>query len=304
MKSASGYCFAFPGRDAIVNGLDNSFYQQYKSVRDIFQEASDFLGADIAAMCYEKEEIEQKWQTICLVIHCYAIFKVVLEQYGVPEAFAGYSQGEFTACAVAGVYSFPEVLGLVSSLENILIGEVHENESMYRMVDISDSSLEKICKQVDPTGRKVGISAYISDSQNIISGNNIYVKNVIEESRKNGLRWAIRIQTDKAYHQALCDSAAQKAELYFKKMELLQPSSPIFSCYDGKSSMDAYEINEKLSKQINHPIQWKKIVNQLLEDGVNQLLELGPGCTVSGNTRICNDRLSCRWIGKTEGLLL
>lgn len=302
MKNTIRYCCAFPGRDAIKSGLNHSFYLKYEMVRDIFHAASDYCGKDIAAISYGKQSIARKWLTICLVTHCFAIYQIVKERYGVPETFAGYSQGEFTACAAAGVFGFPDVLGLVSSLEAILEEEGAKEESMYRIVGISAEKLDEICNQVDSTGENVCVSAYISDLQNIISGKNDLVRKVIDEAKKNGARWAINIQADRGYHSYLCTKEAGKAKPIFDKIALSMSCEPVFSCFDGKKSTDPLSAKDRLSRQIDHPILWDRIVNQLIAEGINQLIEIGPGCTVSGNTRICNEQMSCRWIGTTEEL--
>ncbi len=297
-----GYCYAFPGRDAIRGGLSPSFYQKYEAVRKIFREASDYVEEDIADLSFGTAAIEQKWQTVCLVTHSYSIYEIVRQQYGEPEVFAGYSQGEFTACTAAGAFRFPDVLGLISSLEAILAKEKGKEESMYRIVDMSPEKLDEICKQVDETGKNVCVSAYISDSQNIISGKNEFIYQVIDAVKKDGARWAIRIMTDRGYHSPLCGEAARHAKEYFDRAILSKTCLPVYSCYDGQKSINPVCARDRLSRQIDHPIRWNQIVSQLLKEGIHQLIEIGPGCTVSGNTRICNDEMSCRWIGKAEEL--
>ena len=59
-------------------------------------------------------------------------------------------------------------------------------------------------------------------------------------------------------------------------------------------------IRHKLSMQLDHPLQWGALVRRLQQNGVRRLLEIGPGCTVSGNTRVAAPALECRWINTAK----
>jgi len=302
MNKTDRWCAAFPGREAAAKGLDNSFYQNFKRVKLIFEEASDYFKKDIAKICYSSDQIQAKWQTIGLVIHCYSIYHIVIEKYGLPNALAGYSQGEFTACAASGIAALTDILGLIKQLEKILESTKTEDEGMYRMVDIDTGTLEKCCKQVDQTGLKLNISSYVSDTQNIISGKKSDMKEAITLAKKQGARWAINLNSDRAYHSPLCNAAAQKAKKYFNNVRLSETFTPVYSCYDGEKSTDSETIFNQLSKQINHPIRWKKIVKNLIGENSLKLIELGPGCTISANSRISDERMNCVWIGTVTDL--
>jgi len=296
------WCIAFPGREAVSKRMDSSFYQNYKEVRRLFEEAEDYIKKDITKMCYNSSSIPAEWQTLCLITHCYGIYKVFIDRYGLPDAVAGYSQGEFTACTAAGVFSFPEILELILKLETILQEENKKAECMYRFIDIDTSLLKEICTLVDETGNYVCISSYISDSQTIVSGSRKHVDKVIDLARKYGVRWVIDLKTEVAFHSPLCNTIRDKAEVYFIKQKLYQATCPVYSCLDGKKSIVNTIICRKLSKQINHPIQWRTIVKNMVDSGLITMYELGPGCTVSSNSRIADDRLHCRWIGSSNEL--
>lgn len=293
---------AFPGREAVVKGLNNSFTDKYTLSKQVFEKASDFMKYDIAKVCYSGTLIDEKWKTICLITHCVAIYKVFESLYGIPAAFTGYSQGEFAACTASGVFEFPEILGLVYHLECLLYSDKCNNEGMFRLVDITTDILMECCHTVDNREINVNISAYISDTQNIISGKLDYVKKVIELAKLHGARWAIDLHADRAYHSSLCNNPAQMARPYFEEARTWDAIAPVYSCYDGMRCLDGAVIKDKLSMQINHPIQWSKIITNAINDGILNLVELGPGCTVSANTRIADSRMNCRWVGEIDDL--
>lgn len=268
----------------------------------MFQEASDFCHKNIAKMCYDAFSIDAEWQTVCLITHCYALYKIVVTHYGIPDSTAGYSQGEFTACIAAGVFKFPEILGLIYNLEQLLLNRQTSNEGMYRIIDISASRLEKICHEVDSEEKYLSISAWLSETQNIISGKQDYLEAVIKKAKENGARWAIHLKSEKAYHCQLCDEPAKKSNSFFQSQRVKEAEFPVYSCYDGKRSFSGETIKYKLSKQINHPIKWKTLITNMADDGIKNLIEIGPGCTVSANARIADSRMICKWIGTIADL--
>ncbi|QUI21861.1 ACP S-malonyltransferase [Vallitalea pronyensis] len=293
---------AFPGREAISKGLDKSFYEEDVQVKDIFEQASDCMKYDLAKMCYGGTRIHVKWEMICLVTHCYAIYKVIERMYGKPRAFAGYSQGEFIACVAAGVFELSDTLRLIHQLESILMSESSHDECMYRIIGIHKETLEKCCQKVDENHEKVCVSSYISHTQNIISGKYNHVKKVIELAKKKGARWAINLYAEKAYHSPLRNRAAYRAKADFEHMKVFNHAGPVYSCYDGTKSYNGKLIRDKLSRQINHPIQWFTLVNNMKSEAIVDLIEIGPGCTVSANTRIADSTLNCKWIGNIGDL--
>lgn len=296
------WCAAFPGREAIEKGLDTSFFKNYKEVRELFHIANDFCHKDIAKLCYDTFTIDIEWQTVCLVTHCYALYKIMKAEFGTPDCAAGYSQGEFTACVAAGVFKFPEILELIYKLELLLHGSQTTRECMYRIIGIATKRLEEICREADQTGNFVNISAYLSDTQNVISGKQDYAEVVIGKAKQNGARWAIPLNAERAFHCCLCNIPAEKsAELFFKQ-NVNTAEFPVYSCYDGKESLVGEIVKGKLSKQLNHPIMWKTLITNMADDGINQLIEIGPGCTVSANSRIADVRMRCKWIGSMSDL--
>lgn len=297
-----GWCAAFPGREAVLKGLDKSFYRDFTLVRNIFEEADEILKVKLEKFCYTNEKIEFTWQTICLVTHCYAIYKVMEVIYGKPNAFVGYSQGEFTAFAASDIIKFSEILLLIKSLENILYEEKVIGECMYRIVNVDILELLKACRIVDNYGNKVSVSSYISDKQNIISGLRNNVMEVIQILKRQKNIWAIDLHSDRAYHSPMCNQIAEKSKSLFNKVQFYTPSIPVFNCYDGLKNQDKNLLKEKLSKQINHPIRWNRIIKGLVESNIFNLVEIGPGCTVSGNSRIAHERINCSWIGSTDNL--
>lgn len=287
---------AFPGREAVAKGLDSTVFKNAAAAQRVFRRASEYCAVDMVSLCYGEGKDEGPWTTVGLVTHCYGIYKTLEEWRGRPKAFAGYSQGEFTACAAAGVFVFPEVLGLILRLERILEEDSPADEAMIRVMDLDQKVLRECCQQYQESGKHVYISAYLSDTQNIISGKQPDLQELVQELKKRGARWALPLPVKRGYHSPLCQASAERARKYFQRMRLCSPSNPVYSCYDGHRSTDPIIIRDKLSRQVQHPIHWKALADNCVSDGIQSLIEIGPGCTVSGNTRIANPNIACRWV--------
>ena len=295
-------CVAFPGREAVLKGFDKTFYNNFNISKEVVEYISDTLHEDILGMCLNKIDMPEEMTAVCLVAHCYSLYKAVESVYGTPECFAGYSQGEFCACAAAGMFEITDALKLILNLERLLLKTSAEAESMVRVIDLDIEILKVICREIDPSGKKLCVSAYISNNQNIVSGKKDELKKLRAAAKNNGARWVLNLDSKRAYHSSLCSDAAQSAKKYFDSIILSKPGRYIYSCFDGQGSKNENTALKKLSKQITSPIQWKKLVANLYIRGINNILEIGPGCTVSANSRIAQPDMNCIWIGSVDDL--
>ncbi len=290
---------AFPGREAYDKGMDDSFCRNFAASREAMEQACDYMQKDLAALCYKGEKAEERWKSVCLAAHCYAAYRAVAPRLNQPHVFTGYSQGEFTACAAAGVFSFPEVLGLIFQLETILLEGKRSDEGMVRIIGLERSRLRSCCRQADPQGKEVFISAIYSADQTMLSGRYPQLAEAARLAKRQGAQWALPIATERAFHSPLCAGAGDTAQPLFEAFPA-RDAGTVYSCYDGQPSCRGSMIRHKLSMQLDHPLQWGALVRRLQQNGVRRLLEIGPGCTVSGNTRVAAPALECRWINTAK----
>lgn len=292
---------AFPGREAAKKNFDGGFYRADASVRGVWQQAEDCIGERLAQRCFSEKHLPKRLEMAALLTHCLSIYRFFSSRFGGPSAFLGFSQGEFTALTAAGVLPFPQVLRLLLRLESRLALPAGE-ECMYRIVDFPVQQLEKCCRQADPDGESLCVGAFLSETQNILSGRKERVLSAAALAKKCGARWAIRLDGERAYHSPLCRRIQEESAEDFAEMQVSAPAAPVYSCVDGMPSEDGNALRDKLSRQIASPILWQKLIRRLAESGIRELYEFGPGCTVSGNARLADGRMNCRWIGRPEDI--
>ena len=214
-----------------------------------------------------------------------------------PYAAIGFSQGEFAAVSAAGSLTFPGVLKLVYELELLLINDsAIKNGSMVRVMELDREILRECCSSVDPDGESIILSITYSNDQNVVSGKSDKIKELSKLAKEKGARWVIPLDGGGAFHSPLCRDILFTSRRIFDKYQFQDPEYAVFSCVDGNMTMDAKSVKEKLSQQIAMPILWDTLIKNQREHGNNCILELGPGCTISGNTRIIDDSITCKWI--------
>ena len=298
MSTFEKYSIAFPARDAFYHGLSREFYDEFSEFRNIFDLASTYFSENLYEIAYVNPDKNSNLHTVCLIVHCIALYQLLLSHCKKePYAAFGFSQGEFAAISAANSLPFPNVLKLVYELELLLNGNTEIKQGiMVRIMGLDRKDLEECCHWIDPEGKNIALSIFYSQDQNVVSGRKDKIDEVSKLAKQKGARWVIPLNGGGAFHSPLCRNIIINSRQIFNKFYFTNSQFAVFSCVDGKMSMDGNIIKEKLSKQIAMPIVWDRLIMNQKEYGSRCILELGPGCTISGNTRIIDDTIKCIWI--------
>jgi len=301
MSILGNYSIAFPARDAFYHGLSREFYDEFSEFRHTFDEAGNFMNENLYEVAYENPKIKPELHTVCLITHCIALFKLLLLYIKKPHAAIGFSQGEFAAVSAVGSVPFPEILKLVYELElSLIIDTAIRNGSMVRVMELDRDILRECCRSVDPNEECITLSITYSNDQNVVSGRSDKIKELSKLAKEKGARWVIPLEGGGAFHSPLCRGILKISKQIFDKYQFHNAEYAVFSCVDGKMSMDGKNIKAKLSLQIAMPILWDTLIRNQKKYGSHCILELGPGCTISGNTRIIDDTITCKWINNMK----
>lgn len=302
-KSGVRYSVVFPGREAFYKEFDINFYNNFELVRDIYGVVSEEFKRDFYKFTFIEKDTKNSsaWSTIYLITYCYSIYSLLKVNGFVASAFAGYSQGEFTAVAAANCLKLTDTLKLVRKLEQyILEDEVILMGKMARVVGLSRDKLIKCCNEVNcktnERRKSVDISIYLSEDQNIISGSCDAIEHAQYLIKQSGARWVIPLDTGGAYHCNLCSNLEKKSKDVFDEINFLDVDTPIYTCSTGTKSNNGNEIKNRLSRQVSNAMHWNLVIDGFYKQGINMVIEIGPGCTVSGNSRIINNDMEYLWI--------
>jgi [acyl-carrier-protein] S-malonyltransferase len=273
----------FAGQGAQTVGMGKDLADQFPAARAIFDQASQILGYNLPALCFEGPEPELT-QTENAQPGIYLVSWVAFEllRARVPgltfEATAGLSLGEFTALAAAGVYSFEDGLRLVHQRGRFMQEACDVTRgSMAAIIGLDEVPMRDVC-----TIAGVELANLNCPGQLVISGETDRIHNACELAKTRGARKAVPLTVAGAYHSRLMKSAQPKLAAVLATMQLRPPALPALSNVTALPHGAPDAIAVRLIDQVTSPVRWESSMRFLLDQGFSRFIELGPGRTLNG----------------------
>ena len=272
--------YVFPGQGSQFTGLGKDLYENSERAKALFDKANEILGFSITDIMFEgsAEELKQTKVTQPAVF----LHSVILaEVLGVePQAVAGHSLGEFSALVVAGALSFEDGLRLVAK-RAMAMQKCCEAQpgAMAAILALEDEVVEQICDQTEGV---VVAANYNCPGQLVISGASESVDAACEKLKAAGARRALRLPVGGAFHTPLMEAAREELEQAIAEVEFHTPKCPIYQNVDAKPQSDPEQIKQNLIAQLTAPVRWTQIMREMVADGVDSFVELGPGAVLQG----------------------
>lgn len=199
-----------------------------------------------------------------------------LESRGIKaDMTAGFSLGEISALAYSGIVSFEEGFELVCRRGELMQKAAEEKDtSMAAVLKLDDAEVENICREF----KDVYPVNYNCPGQLSVAGSKDEIKDFMARVKEAGGK-ALPLKVAGGFHSPFMDEAAESFGEFLREVEFKKPRVEIYSDYTGK----VYEDNpeELLKKQINNPVRWTMIIKDMIAEGVDIFVELGPGNTLS-----------------------
>lgn len=272
--------YVFPGQGSQFTGMGKDLYENSERAKALFDKANEILGFSITDIMFEgsAEELKQTKVTQPAVF----LHSVILaEVLGVePQAVAGHSLGEFSALVVAGALSFEDGLRLVAK-RAMAMQKCCEAQpgAMAAILALEDEVVEQICDQTEGV---VVAANYNCPGQLVISGASESVDAACEKFKAAGARRALRLPVGGAFHSPLMEAAREELEQAIAEVEFHTPKCPIYQNVDAKPQSDPEQIKQNLIAQLTAPVRWTQIMREMVADGVDSFVELGPGAVLQG----------------------
>ena len=193
---------------------------------------------------------------------------------------AGHSLGEFSALVANGVLSFDDGLKLVAARANAMQEACDANpSSMAAILGLADEKVEEICASIDGI---VVPANYNCPGQLVISGETAAVELACEKMKEAGAKRALMLAVNGAFHSPLMQPAQVKLAAAIEQTKFRTPMIPVYQNIATKAVTDQEEIKQNLIKQLTGPVKWTQSVQQMIKDGANTFIEVGPGKTLQG----------------------
>jgi len=280
MKTA----FIFPGQASQYVGMGSDLYNEFESVKSMFDTASNILKYDLADVCFNgpEEKLKQTAYTQPAVfLHSTALDSVLKQNNLIPDASAGHSLGEYSALVSARALTFEQAIEAIGVRSRAMQDDCDKVPgTMAAVIGMGyDDIVEKI-KNVDGI---VVPANYNSDGQVVIAGEVNAVEAACELLKANGAKRAMPIPVGGAYHSPLMANSAEFMSDYIKnKLPLENLSFPVYSNVEAEPESDGGRYINLLAKQIPNPVLWYTILLNMYRDGIRKFVEVGPGKVLQG----------------------
>lgn len=281
--------FLFPGQGAQYAGMGKDFYTRFKEAREIFSQANEVLGFDIAALCFHGKQEELNKTSICqpaILVNSLAILEVLKRNSAICgdrcNAAAGLSLGEYTAHVSAGSMVFKDAVRLVYKRGMFMQEACNANSGgMVSIIGLEDEKVEQICAEMKPLGI-ICAANYNSPGQVVISGEKALLEKASILAKERGARMVVPLRVDGAFHSDLMSPASNRLSKELEATPISKPNIPVVANIHAGYVREPDEIKASLAKQLNSPVRWHQSISMLIQDGFNQFYEIGPGKTLSG----------------------
>ena len=271
----------FPGQGSQFVGMGKELYESRKDIKDLMESANDILGFDILSIMFNGTEEDLKKTKVtqpAIFIHSLAAVKAV-DTIGAGMV-AGHSLGEFSALVANGALSFKDGLELVYQRALAMQEACDANpSSMAAVLGLEDEKVEEICAKIEGI---VVPANYNCPGQLVISGETIAVEKACEALKAAGAKRALLLPVNGAFHSPLMKPAQDKLAKAIENTKFNKPIIPIYQNITTTAVEDPEEIKKNLIAQLTGPVKWTQTVRNMIADGAESFVEVGPGKTLQG----------------------
>ena len=261
--------------------MGQSFYEADAAARAVFDEASELLGYDMKALCFEENEklnLTQYTQP-AMVTTGIAIMKVVEKQGLLPDTAAGLSLGEYEALYAAGALSVTDAIRVVARRGELMEAAVPAGVgAMAAVLGAEASLIEETLSEIP----EVWIANYNCPGQIVISGKKEAVEAAAEALKARGIKRVLMLNVSGPFHSGLLREAGEELGKVLAETEIHPLRIPYYANVTGDIVEDAAKVRGLLTEQVYSSVRFEQSIRNMLSAGVNTFYELGPGKTLAG----------------------
>jgi [acyl-carrier-protein] S-malonyltransferase len=273
--------FCFPGQGSLEVGMGRDVAEAVPEALDVFERASLASGLDLQRLCFEAPEEElvaTEVQQPALVATSLAVLAAMRARGIKPDFVVGHSVGEFAALAAAGALKVEEAVALVRE-RGLAMAEAARKHpgSMAAILGLDDEVVERICRRI----LNVWPANYNCPGQIVVSGENGAVTEACLAAEEEGARRAIKLRVSGAFHSPLVARAADRLRPALGKVKFAEPTAPFMSTVTARVE-SAKRMAPLLVEQLTAPVRFTQAAQELIREGVQTFVEVGPGNVLAG----------------------
>jgi len=274
--------YIFPGQGAQFVGMGKDLYDNSNKAKELFEKANDILGFSITEIMFNGtvEQLKETKVTQPAIFLHSVILREVLGESFKPNMVAGHSLGEFSALVASGVLSFEDGLQLVSKRAQAMQKACELSQStMAAILGLEDEVVEQVCETI---GTDVVAANYNCPGQLVISGSIKAIDKACEVLKEKGARRALVLPVSGGFHSKFMEPAREELAKAIDAVQFNTPKYPIYQNVTTTAVTDSEEIKKNLIAQLTAPVKWTQSVQQMIADGAEEFIEVGPGKVLQG----------------------
>lgn len=273
--------YIFPGQGAQFSGMGKELYEN-KASRELFEQANEIIGFRISDIMFSGSEEELKQTNVtqpAIFLHSVILAKSLNGDFQ-PDMIAGHSLGEFSALVAASALSFEDGLKLVIARANAMQKACEVQPStMAAILGLSDDVVERICAEIPEI---VVPANYNCPGQLVISGSIEGIAIACQKLTEAGAKRALQLNVGGAFHSPLMEPASVELQAAIESTPILAPLCPIYQNVDPNPNIDPAQIKLNLITQLTGAVRWTQTITNMLANGANEFVEVGPGNVLQG----------------------
>jgi [acyl-carrier-protein] S-malonyltransferase len=273
----------FPGQGAQFTGMGKDLYDNKEIAKKLFHRANEILGFEISKIMFEGSEEDLRSTKVTQpAVFLHSVVSLLSHEEDLnPNMVAGHSLGEFSALVANKTLDFESALILVSKRAIAMQKACEINPStMAAVLGMDDEKVEEICASVNE-GIVVAAN-YNCPGQLVISGDLKAIDIACEKLLAGGAKRALKLSVGGAFHSPLMQPAAEELKTAIEQTKFKHPICPVYQNFNASAVSDPVEIQKNLILQLTAPVRWTQSVQQMVNDGATDFIEIGPGKVLQG----------------------
>ena len=273
--------YIFPGQGSQFPGMGKALYERSAEAREMMERADEILGFPITDIMFgEDAEALKATRVTQPAIFIHSVVLACCSGLEAPAMAAGHSLGEFSALAAAGAMDFEDALRLVAVRASAMQKCCEQVPgTMAAVIKLPTETVEEICASC--AGLVIPAN-YNSEGQIVISGEAEAVAEACAKMKEAGAKRALPLAVSGAFHSPLMEPARLELAEAIDKTPFQVPVCPIYQNVTALPSTDPDVIKDNLLRQLTSPVRWTQTVQNMVADGADSFLEIGPGTVLQG----------------------
>ena len=298
----------FPGQGSQIVGMGKEFYDRFEIVKKLFREADDALNLSISKIILDgpKEELDLTANTQpAIFLISYSIYQVIKKEFNIDlnkgKFFAGHSLGEYSAIACAGYLDFKDTIKILRIRGNAMQNSVPKGEG--GMIAVLNTKIDNIENILNDNKKKfvVEIANDNSEGQIVLSGKNHELEKMSSFLKENKIK-NIKLPVSAPFHCSLMNKATNIMRDELEKLTFKKGNNTLISNITADEIFNSDELKNLLVRQIENRVRWRESVVNMINKGVNQFIEIGPGKVLSGLIKRINKEVEVISINSEEDI--